>query len=387
MAILGSTGRMTLLEASDDTGLEMHSGSAKIALKQIFDRQRFREPVTLLQVPGSNSRWYIAEKAGRVLLLDTKTAPARISTLLDITETVDSGPSEAGLLGIAFHPDFPANGQLFLSYTQKGSFFGPKLISHISRLSILNGAGAQKNKMETLLTLAQPYANHNGGNIAFGPDGYLYIGFGDGGSGGDPQGNAQNTGTLLGTILRIDVNGPKPYKIPPDNPLTAAKSRSEIYAWGLRNPWRFSFDRLNGELWAADVGQSAWEEINRIEKGKNYGWNIKEGSACYGSSECKESGLTDPVAAYGHDLGCSVTGGYVYRGKKIKALQGVYLFGDFCSGKVWGIPSNADKPVKPTLLLESRLSISSFAQDNDGELYLLDYGEGGIYKIVAADKN
>lgn len=386
LALLAGTGYGTVSQATERPASDTLSVSGKIALQQMFGAREFRSPVALLQSPDNASRWYVVEKAGRVLLVDTNATSPRISTLLDITETVESGPSEAGLLGMALHPDFADNGRLFLSYTKRGSFFGPKLVSCISGMTLRGETGAKANAMETLLTLDQPYSNHNGGHIAFGPDGYLYIGFGDGGSAGDPQGHAQNTATLLGAILRIDVDGARPYRIPPDNPLVGAEGKGEIFAWGLRNPWRFSFDRLSGALWAADVGQNRWEEIDRVEKGKNYGWSIREGLSCYREPGCDRADLADPVAVYGHDRGCSVTGGYVYRGRALKELQGIYLFGDYCSGRVWGIPADAKKPAEPVLLLESGLSISSFAEGSDGELYILDYSKGGIYKIVAAKK-
>jgi len=229
----------------------------------------------------------------------------------------------------------------------------------------------------------QPFLNHNGGQIAFGPDGLLYVGLGDGGSGGDPLGHAQDTSTLLGSILRIDVDRGTPYAVPPDNPFAAGGGRPEIFAWGLRNPWRWSFDRETGELWCGDVGQNRWEEVDRIRRGGNYGWNVREGAHCFASAECDSAGLIEPVAEYSHDEGCSITGGYVYRGATLPQISGAYVYGDFCSGRIWGLFSAGGGALAPRLLAESGLQISSFAEDHDGELYVVDYG-GGIHRLASA---
>jgi glucose/arabinose dehydrogenase len=237
-----------------------------------------------------------------------------------------------------------------------------------------------------LLTVEQPFPNHNGGQLAFGPDGYLYLGLGDGGSGGDPQGNGQNPATLLGSIVRIDVNGDEPYAIPADNPFAdGAGGAPEVFLYGLRNPWRFSFDRGTGQLWIADVGQNAYEEIDRVDPaadaGANLGWNLMEASHCFVAG-CSPEGLVLPITEYGRDAGCSVTGGFVYRGTAIEGLAGWYLFSDYCSGLIFGVPSDAAPGTAPRLLLETGLSVSSFGQDSDGELYVADIAGGGIYRIV-----
>ncbi len=237
---------------------------------------------------------------------------------------------------------------------------------------------------QIILSVDQPFGNHNGGGIAFGNDGYLYIGFGDGGSGGDPLGNGQNTNTLLGAFLRIDVDGSAPYTIPPDNPFAAGGGRPEIYAYGFRNPWRWSFDRGTGDLWAGDVGQGLWEEVDRVALGGNYGWDIMEGSQCYNAASCDSAGMLPPIAEYSHAEGCSVTGGYVYRGADIPQLEGTYVYGDYCSGRIWGVFYNPAGGPFSQVLLDSGRVISSFAEGHDGELYLLDYTQGSIYRLVDA---
>ncbi len=302
----------------------------------------------------------------------------RGAVFADIGDRVEAGPSEAGLLGMTFDPDFASNGLVYLSYTR-----GAPLTSVLSRFSSHDGGlSLDAASEEVLLEVPQPYGNHNGGQIAFGPDGYLYFGLGDVGAGGDPHGNGQNTETLLGAMLRLDVGGPSPYTIPPDNPFAGGGGRPEIYAYGLRNPWRWSFDRQTGVLWVGDVGQDEWEEIDLVAAGDNLGWNLWEGSHCFTPSACRSEGVVMPVAEYSHEFGCSVTGGYVYHGKAIPGLYGHYLYGDFCSGRIWELDSG-NIQVGPRILLLSGKRIASFAEDRDGELYLLDYASGGIFRLVA----
>ena len=234
------------------------------------------------------------------------------------------------------------------------------------------------------MTLDQPFANHNGGQVGFGPDGFLYIGFGDGGAGGDPRGNGQNTNTLLGAMLRIDVNRGDPYAIPPDNPFAAGGGRPEISAWGLRNPWRWSFDAATGELWAGDVGQNQVEEIDIIVKGGNYGWNMREGSSPFRGGRRPGADLIGPVAEYSHSFGCSVTGGYVYRGTEIPALAGTYVFGDYCSGRLWGLAPDGSGGRAMAPLLREDINPSSFGEALDGRLFVVDLG-GALFQIVAAE--
>jgi glucose/arabinose dehydrogenase len=296
---------------------------------------------------------------------------------------VGAGGSEQGLLGLAFHPDYVNNGTFFVNYTDQR---GDTVIGRYRRSSDPN-QGDPTSEM-VVLRLDQPAANHNGGMLLFGPDGYLWIGMGDGGAAADRFGNGQNPETLLGKMLRLDVNGAEPYAIPPDNPAVADPAvADEIWAQGLRNPWRYSFDRATGELWIADVGQNAYEEINRVAAGTpqgvlNFGWPIMESQHCFREANCASQGLVLPVAEYSHDLGCSVTGGYVYRGQAFPALQGGYLFGDYCSGRIWAIPATTSEPTQPTQVLASRASISSFGEDEAGELYLTDM-RGTLYRVTA----
>lgn len=351
--------------------------SEKIQLKRVFETVKFTRPLAFIPAPGVSNVWYVVEQAGRVVRLEDYKGTINHSDFIDIHRRVDSGPNEAGLLGMAFDPAFRENGRLYLSYTRDGD----PLVSVLSRfVSHDGGKTVDVDSEHILLQVDQPYSNHNGGSILFGPDGYLYYGLGDGGSGGDPEGNGQNTDTLLGALLRIDVNSKKGYRIPGDNPFAKGGGKAEIFAYGLRNPWRWSFDRKTGQIWLADVGQNRWEEVNRIKRGGNYGWNLREGRHCC-SGECERSGLIDPVVEYSHDEGCSITGGYVYRGNTIPFLQGMYLYGDYCSGAIWGFNADSKKEVHGQVLLESALNISSFGEDNNGDLYVVDLG-GKIYKLV-----
>ena len=245
---------------------------------------------------------------------------------------------------------------------------------------------------EILLTVIQPQNNHNGGDIHFGPDGFLYIGFGDGGGANDPNGHGLNTTNLLGTMVRIDVDSVVGYEIPPGNPFAGntlsvqgfcGGNCPEIYAWGFRNPWRFSFDPQIGALWVGDVGQGAWEEVDRVALGQNYGWNTREGAHCFNpSSGCSTAGLTDPITEYDHGVGNSITGGYVYRGTAIPALVGQYLFGDFGSGRLWAVPANSPIGTAPTQIADTTHAISSFGQGVNGELYVVDFFGGSIHQII-----
>jgi glucose/arabinose dehydrogenase len=331
---------------------------------------------------GDNTgKLYVVERAGRIRLIDNGTLLP--TPFLDISTSVLSG-GEQGLLGLAFPPGYATTGRFYVNYTRVPD--GNTVIARYQRTANPNVADPASDNI--LLTIPQPFANHNGGQLAFGPDGFLYIGLGDGGSGGDPQNNAQNDNSLLGKILRIDVeSGVSPYAIPPTNPfVSTAGARGEIWAIGLRNPWRFSFDRLTGDLYIADVGQSSFEEVNfqpaTSPGGENYGWRIMEGSHCFGDPACSSAGLILPVAEYDHGQGCSITGGFVYRGQAYPRIQGVYIYADFCSGRFWGL-KNDNTVWRNELLLAEPHSISSFGEDEAGNLYATDLGAGIVYEIAA----
>jgi uncharacterized repeat protein (TIGR03806 family) len=341
--------------------------------------------VLVLQAPADPGRFFVVQKNGVVSAVSPDGATA--GDFIDITSEVNSSSDEVGLLGMAFHPRWQTNHQAFLFYSAHDGT-ALDLTSTLSRFTSSDGGKTlDKSSEQVLFTLQKPAPNHNGGMIAFGPDGYLYLGLGDGGGAGDPLGHAQDTKSLFGKILRIDVDHGSPYSIPGDNPFAdGVAGRPEVFAWGLRNPWRWSFDRLTDVLWAGDVGQDTWEEVDVIRKGENYGWNIREGAHCYPpGSTCSTAGLTDPIAEYDHTQGYAVTGGYVYRGTALQGLVGSYLYADYGSGYVWTIPSSAAEPGQPRptpmKLLDSGKSISSFGEDLDGELYVADLN-GGIYQIV-----
>lgn len=337
-------------------------------------------PVFATAPPGDTHRLFVAEQSGRIRILkDDVLLPA---PFLDLSALV-SCCGERGLLGFAFHPQYAVNGFVYVHYTDTG---GDTRVMryHVSA----NPDAADAASAAPVLSQVQPFSNHNGGMLAFGPDGYLYVGLGDGGSGGDPQGNGQNRTTLLGKILRLDVDHGAPYTVPATNPFVGqSPTRPEIWSLGLRNPWRFSFDRQTGALYIGDVGQAAWEEIDvepAATGGRNYGWRDMEGSACFVPG-CSATGLTLPAVTYAHSEGCSVTGGYVYRGADVPELDGFYLFADYCAGWVrsfrWSGGSAGAVTDQPTLAPGG--SISSFGEDARGELYILAYGSpGAIYRIV-----
>lgn len=360
------------------------------AMLRVFDSLAFNQPLAMLQAPGDSSRWFVVERSGFVRSFANSPGVSSSMVFLDIRGIVDSTASEAGLLGIAFHPGFPVTPEVFVSYTRTGS----PLVSYISRFfSTDNGQTLDAGSEEIILTVLQSSTNHNGGNVMFGPDRNLYIGFGDGGGSGDPDGNGQNPGNLLGNIVRINIDGGTPYEIPAGNPF-AINARCvqgfgsapcpEIFAWGFRNPWRFSFDAVTEKLWVGDVGQAAWEEINVVEAGGNYGWNVREGAHCFSPpSDCADT-FIDPITEYDHSLGASVTGGYVYRGSAIPALVGWYVFADFISGRLFAIPEDSLAGVTPMVLDETGLMIASFGVDTDDELYVVHYGAGTLHQITAA---
>ena len=340
-------------------------------LVRAFGGLSFTEMTGALQ--AADGRWYVVEHSGRILTF--REGDARATVFLDIRDHVTSG-GETGLLGLALAPDFVQSGVFFVDYTRGGPL-RTEIASFTSSAAV-----ADKTSEKVVLEIAQPFDNHNGGQVAFGPDGYLYIAMGDGGSGGDPLRNGQNKNVLLAKILRIDVSDRTRYRIPSDNPFAAGGGRGEIWAYGVRNPWRFSFDTETGALWAGDVGQDTYEEIDVVTRGADYGWNVMEGFQCYNASGCATAGLTLPVAEYDHSEGCSVTGGFVHRGAA-PDLRGVYFFGDYCTGRIWGLRLVGGRVVALTQVLKASFQIGSFAQDRAGEVYVLQYGSpGGIYKIT-----
>jgi len=341
------------------------------------------EPTDIQFIPGSSTQMIVLEKRGRLRWLDLSTEKERILLQLNVL-----AHSELGLLGAAFHPNYQDNGKLYLHYSTR---FKQKTISRISEWHISSPKHVFQSKVtkeRIILEVVQPYSNHNAGALAFGQDGMLYIGWGDGGWAGDPHAHGQNPQTWLGSILRIDINKReqgKPYGIPHDNPFFQSKTvLPEIWALGFRNPWKFSFSP-KGQLIVADVGQNKWEEINIVVSGENYGWNIREGRHCYAPPLfCKSAHLTDPVFEYNHREGQSITGGFVYHGK-IKPLQGKYIFGDYESGQIWAIvlPKDHKGTVKTVFSLGHwPITITTFGQDHQGELYIGDFTEGRIYRIV-----
>jgi glucose/arabinose dehydrogenase len=333
-------------------------------------------PLFVTHAGDGSGRLFVVEKGGTIRLLP------RGELFLDISQRVGSEGTEQGLLGLAFHPNFQENGYFYVNYTDLNGD------TAVSRFNLApGGRTADPNSEQRLLHVDQPAANHNGGMLAFGPDGFLYIGLGDGGGAGDTFGNAQNLQTLLGAMLRIDVDRGNPYAIPPNNPFVDHETaRPEIWAYGLRNPWRFSFDRTTGDMYIADVGQNRYEWVHfqpaNSQGGQNYGWPILEGSHCFKSDPCDKTGLTLPVAEYDHSLGCTIVGGYVYRGERYPILAGVYLFGDYCSGRIWTLARDQAGAWNATEMLQTEIQISSFGEDEAGEVYVTDLAGGRVYRLT-----
>ncbi len=328
----------------------------------------------------------MVSQKGQIQVFSNTTDVSTKSVFLDITSKVNFS-GEMGFLGLAFSPDYKTSGYFYVNYVRKN----PNLETVIARykVSATDPNVADPNSEEILLTYAQPYENHKGGKLAFGNDKYLYIAVGDGGSAGDPSKNGQNKKVLLGKILRIDVNNTgtnTKYAIPTDNPFKANTDgfREEIYSYGMRNPWRFSFDRTTGWLWAADVGQDKVEEIDIVDKGDNYGWNIMEGDQCFNSANCDQTGLQSPIWSYQHGtLGGSITGGYICRDKNLPGLTGRYIYGDYLSGIIWALTSSGKKAVSNDMIGKVNANtLSSFGEDSNSNLYILNYTDGKIYKFV-----
>jgi glucose/arabinose dehydrogenase len=341
--------------------------------QRVFPQLTFERPLYLAAAPGDAKRLYVVAQNGVIHVFE-RGNPVKATVLLDISRKTSRKGEEEGLLGLAFHPQYAQNGLFYVYYSGAG-----KRRQIVARYRADPArAVADPASEKILFEMSDPFRNHNGGMLAFGPDGMLYIGTGDGGSAGDPHDSGQRLDTLLGKILRVTPDG----GVPQDNPFARrAGARGEIWAWGLRNPWRFSFDRQTGALWAADVGQHEWEEIDVIVKGGNYGWRLFEGDAAYDNPKRRPAAdFIAPVATYDHDQGCSVTGGYVYRGTAVPALRGQYLYADFCSGKVWALP--ADGAGRRTgRQIATVASPSSFGEDQAGEVYITSF-DGGIYQLV-----
>jgi glucose/arabinose dehydrogenase len=356
-------------------------GASPVAVRLVEVVSGLSRPLFAVEPPGGGGL-FVVEQGGTVRIV--RDGRLLRDPFLDLTDQLDSSAGERGLLGLAFAPDYPRSGVFYVAHTAPG----PAVVVRRLRRSA-DPDRADPATAELVLSMEDPASNHNGGMIAFGPDGYLYVGTGDGGRGGDPWNNAQDLDSLLGKILRLDVSR-SPYAVPADNPFARSRrGRPEIWAYGLRNPWRFSFDRATGELWIGDVGQNAWEEINvedpRRGGGLNYGWKRMEGRHCYSPRQgCDATGLHLPIHEYGHDRGCSVTGGYVYRGRAIPELVGRYLFADYCNGRIWALRRDGNA-ADVSVLLESRRRVSSFGEDAAGELYVCDH-EGSILRLERSNR-
>ena len=365
------------------------AATPSIDVAQVFPSLTFASLVSLQQVPDDAARWFAVEQGGVIRVFANNQSASASTVFLDISVRVTSG-GERGLLGMAFHPNFPATPYVFVSYT--GQLSG--LTSFVSRFSSSDGGQTlDPGSEQVVISIAQENTNHNGGHVVFGPDGYLYLGLGDGGGGGDPNERGQDNRRLLGTMIRLDIDGGSPYAIPTGNlfetnpvcPLgfSATQDCPEIYAWGLRNPWRFSFDSQTDVLWLGDVGQGSWEEIDIITAGGDYGWDDMEGAHCFEPGAGCVMDSIDPITEYGRSLGASVTGGFVYRGSAIPDLVGWYVYGDFVSGRIFGIPANSQTGTETIELLDTTLGISTFAEDENGELYVIGYGSSStIHRIT-----
>ncbi|MDQ3693770.1 MAG: PQQ-dependent sugar dehydrogenase [Chloroflexota bacterium] len=360
----------------------------EVGLELVVDG--LNQPVYLADPDDGSGRLFVVEQPGTIRIVrDGVVVP---EPFLDLTGMVNARGFEQGLLSMALHPEFSENGAFFVGYTaNEGEGSGDNTVARY-QVAADDPDRADPASAEILLAVSDPFPNHNGGLVKFGPDGYLYVGFGDGGSGGDPEENGQDPHALLGKILRLDIDQvgeDAPYGIPEDNPFAdGVDGRPEVWALGLRNPWRFSFDRVTGDLYIGDVGQNQIEEINfqpgDSDGGENYGWNVMEGTACFRSGSCDTEPYLLPIAEYQHEFGCSVTGGYVYRGQAAPALTGAYLFADFCSGLLWGLGRDGAGAWVMSEPIETGLGISSFGENAEGELFVLDLG-GGIYEVVGRE--
>jgi glucose/arabinose dehydrogenase len=346
-------------------------------IENAFPNLSFNTPVGIYDSGDGTNRLFVVEKGGKIFVVNNTQNTTEKHLFLDLSLDVSTN-GERGLLGLAFHPNYTSNGYFYVYYTKSGS--GDSKISRF-KVDPFNENLANQSSEFPILEVSQPFSNHNGGQIAFGPDNYLYIALGDGGGAGDPSGNGQNRMTLLGSILRIDVDSSSPYAKPTDNPFYGNMDgyMEEIYAFGFRNPWRFSFDPITGALWAADVGQNSREEIDIVKIGTNYGWNAKEGSIDYNPS-VNVSIVTDPLYEYNHTLGNAIVGGFVYRGVELIRLEGKYIYGDYSSGRIWALTFSGETAVNNTELIDTTLTLLSFGVDANNELYICA-ADGNIYKL------
>lgn len=372
----------------------------KVKLQRVSPEITLRRPIQVVFEPGNSTRMYVLEQPGRILILDPNDRDAKeAKVFLDIHGQVNSKGNEEGLLSLAFHPDFAKNGRFFLFYTAMDAEKKRRDVLSAWTIDPETHMGDAKSE-QVLLSVDDPYSNHNGGTVLFGGDGKLYLSLGDGGAANDPQHNGQELGSLLAKVLRIDVDrkdGDKPYAVPSDNPFVGKEgARPEVWATGLRNVWRMSFDRKTGELYAGDVGQNQYEEVDIVTKGGNYGWNAREGLHAFAGGQPGNAGdaYIDPVVEYPHDEGVSITGGYVSRNPKFPQLEGVYLYADLVSGHVWGIRCEGGKRVAgPEIVAQTKNHLpTSFGEAADGTLYMSTFegsqdtrAKGAIWRIVPAD--
>ena len=377
------SGPLAVAEASTVPCQTNGSPLSQISIQLKSAVKGLEHPLGLTHSGDHSNRLFVVEQKGVIWIIEG--GKKRPGPFLDLQKKVTTG-AEMGLLGLVFHPKFSENHRFFVHYTTTFNFNGIRSVVAEYKTKSNDPGEADPQSERVFLLVSQPYPNHKGGHLAFGPDGYLYIGFGDGGSGNDPAGNGQNLKSELGKMLRIDVDlrsHRKGYSIPPDNPFSGQIGVwPEIWAYGLRNPWRYSFDPVTGFLYAGDVGQESREEIDIIQKGKNYGWNIMEGTICTPgvNAQCQINGLELPILDYGRSDGTTVIGGYVYRGSEIPSLCGAYIYGDFGNGRIWGLRYNGKSVTEQHLLLETHRKISSFGEDETHELYVVDY-EGEILKF------
>mgnify|MGYP003645916590 CR=1 FL=1 len=366
------------IACSKDAKTDSLIQNGNITVKEAFPGLSFTRPVDFQHAGDKSNRIFVVEQRGVISVFQNDEKTTEKVDFLTIENQVEDSGGEQGLLGLAFHPNYKSNGYFYVNYTASNP--NRTIISRFS-VSSINPNKADPASELVLLEYDQPYGNHNGGQISFGPDGFLYIAVGDGGNGGDPQGNGQNRKTLLGSILRIDVNhqnGSTNYSIPEDNPFVNNPEgfREEIYAYGLRNPWRFSFNSENGQLWVGDVGQNSYEEIDIVKKGGNYGWNTMEGFHCFNADDCNMENLELPIWEYGRSQGdISITGGFVYHGTAIKNLQGLYIYADYVSGRIWSLDFSDPKTPVNKELLNADFPISSFGIDQNQELYICGFDD------------